>query len=259
MSLIRDLERRIDESLRRLFREDAEPSRRRELIELQQAVFDAVDRRVQNLPRARRVFPFDEVLVQIPVHDEEHRAAAEMVFVTGGALREEIVEHLRRDNIEFPPGIRVDVSLVQTAEIPDPVVVCRKSDPAPQTARVEPLRPRQSACLVLSSGEAVPLSGSRIYIGRTAEVTDDHRRLVRRNHVVIGGSTVSRAHAHIEVRDGEYRLFDDSSKFGTSILRGGAPIELPRSGGRGLALQDGDELSFGEARVRFSFVPPETS
>ena len=80
---------------------------------------------------------------------------------------------------------------------------------------------------------------------------DDRRRPVRRNDVVLDHGTVSRAHAHLELIDGEFRLFDDGSSYGTSVLHEGALSEAPRPGTRGLRLWPGDEIYFGQVRVQF--------
>ena len=68
------------------------------------------------------------------------------------------------------------------------------------------------------------------FLFRQAEILDDRRRLVRRNDIVIGHDTVSRAHAHIEYSSGEYRLFDDGSSYGTSVIHQGRLMEVPRAG-----------------------------
>jgi len=64
--------------------------------------------------------------------------------------------------------------------------------------------------------------------------------------------TVSRAQAHIlRTSAGEYRLFDDRSSHGTRIFREGRTIALPSGSPRGVKLQPGDEIYFGQACVRF--------
>jgi len=255
MSLFRDLEKRIDQRLRRVFQSEPAPGQGHELVEVQRMILDRIDERVQSLPRARRIFPFNEVSVRIPVPDAEKRAAWEMVFITDDALREDIVEHLRRQEIEYPEEFRLFVSLVETQEIIDPSVVCRNRDPeVPRAAQ-----PVSSAIVsfILPSGVAVEVSRSQIHLGRLADVQDDRRRVVRRNDVVVEGDTVSRAHAHIEFSEGEYRLFDDGSSYGTSATHKGRLIDVPKAGGRGLRLHTGDEIYLGHERVRFEIKPTD--
>jgi hypothetical protein len=254
MSLFRDIERRIDERLRRLFQPEAVAGQGRELVEIQRMILDRIDDRVQTLPRARRTFPYNDVAVRVPVPDPERREAFEMVFIADDALQEEIIEHLRREQVEFPSDLRVTVSLVETTELTEPSVVCRKREAAVvETARAAEV---QALRFTLPSGEAVEVKKSRVQVGRMAEVLDDRGRLVRRNDVVIEGKTVSRAHAHIEFESGEYRLFDDGSSYGTSAIHEGRLVEVPRTGARGLRLQSGDDIYFGQARVGFEIAEP---
>jgi hypothetical protein len=257
MNLFRDLERRIDERLRKLFRSgsDAGPGHGRELVEVQRLILDRIDERVQQLPRARRVFPYNEVLARIPVPDPERRAAFEAVFVADDALREEIAEHLRREEVEFPRDLRVEINLVETADLTEPSLVCRKRQEEPSPAHESRTAIARAARFTpADGGPATDVTRTRIQIGRAAEVLDDRRRLVRRNDVVIDHDTVSRAHAHLEYAGGEYRLFDDGSSYGTSVIHEGRLVEVPRAGGRGMRVDSGDEIYFGQVRVRFELL-----
>jgi len=101
------------------------------------------------------------------------------------------------------------------------------------------------------------LDKARVNIGRMAELTDTEQRVVRRNDVVFeeGGdeanATVSRKHAHIRRDEGEYRICDDESEFGTRVFRDGRPIEVPAGNRRGEKLRTGDEIYLGRACLRF--------
>ena len=63
--------------------------------------------------------------------------------------------------------------------------------------------------------------------------------------------SVSRRHAHIvfDAALREYRLHDDGSAQGTSVLRNGHAIQVP-SGTRGIRLRSHDEILLGEARLK---------
>jgi predicted component of type VI protein secretion system len=63
--------------------------------------------------------------------------------------------------------------------------------------------------------------------------------------------SVSRRHAHIayEPTSGGYRLRDDGSVRGTSVVRKGSTVTVP-PGSLGVRLRTGDELVLGEARLR---------
>jgi hypothetical protein len=249
MNIFRDLERAIDEKLRGLF--DA-PKQRRELIEVQRAILDDVVDRAELLPRGRRVLPANEITVRIPAPEEGRNTAFRLVFIEGGALEKEIKAHLQRESVEFPGDLTVHVDLI-AEDVPDfagkgfhAVYGTRERATPPETSS-ETIR------FTRASGETLDITKQRIHIGRTAEVLDDRRRLVRRNDVVLDEHTVSRAHAHIEYdsASGHFRLYDDGSSYGTSVLHNGRLVEVPKSGARGQKLESGDEIYIGQSRVLF--------
>src|SRR4051812_10526376 len=127
MSLFHELEKRIDEKLRGLFRSGAQ-QHGKEIIETQRYVLDQIAGRVQNLPRARRVFPFNEVIARIPVPDPEMRAGLEMVFVSDSALEHDVREYLARDGVEFPADLTVHAALFDTADVAEPSILCRNRE-----------------------------------------------------------------------------------------------------------------------------------
>jgi hypothetical protein len=235
MSLFRDLERTIDERLRRLFKSEDESGHVRELVEVHHMILDAIEGKVQMLPRARRAFPYNEVTVHAPGEP----AAFE-------SLEADIRDFLTRERIDFPQELRVQVEPSQTGE---PSVVCRMLKEAPK-----PAAQAGTVRFTLPEGPEVTSQSTRIHVGRLAEVLDDKRRLVRRNDLVLESNTVSRAHAHISFVEGEYRLFDDGSSYGTSVVQNGRLVEVPRAGGRGLRLHSGDEIYFGQIRVSFDVL-----
>lgn len=258
MKPFHNFERRIDKLMRDLFGDKSDAGQGREMVEVQRLILDMVHDRVQLLPRARRAFPFNDVAVRIPVPDADRRAAYEMVFVADDALQHEIVEFLRREDVEFPTDLRVRVTLIETDEIAEPSIVCARRT-APPAELAPPGVPPPSLATVrfaVPSGDTVEVQKPRIHIGRHAEVLDERRRLVRRNDLVLDDGTVSRAHAHVEfdARSGEFRLFDDGSSYGTSVIHEGRLMDVPKAGARGFRLQPGDEIYFGQVRVRFDLV-----
>jgi hypothetical protein len=98
---------------------------------------------------------------------------------------------------------------------------------------------------------------TRIDLGRCAEVRDTRNRLIRTNHVAfVEGSgdineSVSRQHACIayDPASGSYRLRDERSVHGTSVVRNGSTVAVP-PGSRGIRLRTGDEVALGDARLR---------
>jgi pSer/pThr/pTyr-binding forkhead associated (FHA) protein len=100
----------------------------------------------------------------------------------------------------------------------------------------------------------------RIDLGRCPEVRDTRNRLIRTNHVAfVEGSgdvnqSVSRRHGHIayDPASGGYRLRDDGSVHGTSVVRNGSTVAVP-PGSLGVRLRTGDVIVLGEARLQIKF------
>ncbi|MGH9632686.1 MAG: FHA domain-containing protein [Bryobacteraceae bacterium] len=263
MSILRQIERRIDEKLRSLFQAQKAREEGPELIEIQRGILQAVGDKIQALPRGRRVFPYDDVTIRIPVTEAERRPAFELVF-DAGALRTEIREYLQEENTEFPADLHVEVLLVDQP-LPELQtqggfhLVCQKRE---RPAAAKPAASAHSRfTIVHGQGQqtAWQFEKTRINIGRLGEILDEQERPVRRNDIVFAeldeapNSTVSRAHAHIrfDAGTGEFRIFDDHSAYGTSVLHEGRLIPVPSGGARGVRLQPGDEIYCGQARLRF--------
>jgi hypothetical protein len=85
---------------------------------------------------------------------------------------------------------------------------------------------------------AYTLDKPRTNPGRLAELTDAEQRVIRCNHVVFE-------------EDGDYRICDDGSEFGTRIFREGRTIDVPSGNRRGEKLRPGNEIYLGRARPGF--------
>jgi hypothetical protein len=263
-------------------------------LEIRRAILDDVEEQVTPAGRSRRVFPYDEVAIEVLGGDSRSRTATTARRASGPALParaeleavldpdagflEAIRDRLQEAGCERPGRLNVSVTVLRKAR-PDwkagilfRVAYTRTPSPAAhqppvrEGAATQPAAPSADAArpaqIVVLEGDATKkaytLSGERTNIGRLAEVTDRHRRVVRRNQIVFldadseTSQTVSRAQAHIRFTPpAEYRLFDDHSSYGTRIVRGGRMIELPSGSPRGARLQAGDEIYFGRARVMF--------
>jgi hypothetical protein len=259
MSILRRVERELEERLRRVF---AGETRGRELLEIQRAILDEVSGKVQPVGRGRRVFPFRGLDVHIAAPDPATRPGFTLAFAEGDRLAADIREALRDAGCEPPAGLTVAVAL-EEREIPGGFSIVYHEKSAAR-ARREGGAP--AAVLVVPEGRALaechPLAGGRVNIGRLVEVLDEDGRVVRRNQVAFAegadpvAASVSRAHAHISYDEatGEYRLYDDRSSYGTSLFREGSLIQVPAGAGRGVALRAGDEIYFGQARARFELA-----
>jgi hypothetical protein len=270
VSIFRELEKRIDERLRKLFAAEDASVQGRELIEIQRAIIEEIEDRAQLLPRARRRLGYNDLKVRIAAPDEDRQVAVRMVFAEGNALRTAILDHLRSEDIEAP--VDLDVTVEAIADAPAEVaakgfhiVYSLRESPAKESAAVKGVG-RPSVRFTVLHGDAeqqvYELTRSRIHLGRLREVLDERRRPVRRNDVVFNespekpNSTVSRAHAHIEYDEGsrDFRLFDDGSAYGTSVVHEGRLVNVPPAGARGQRITTGDEIYLGQARVLFEVL-----
>ncbi|HTP31236.1 MAG TPA: FHA domain-containing protein [Candidatus Acidoferrales bacterium] len=252
MSLFTEIEKTIDRAFRSWTQRAFGAERANDLVIYHRAILEEIMGKVQVLARGQRVFPFAHVLIRIVGDTERRREVLRAAF--GDRLPSDIQSALRAIRCEIPQGFTAIVEVVesgiQTIELEYSVKPPKPSPPAAPPAR-----------LVVVKGKAeraeYALDKPRINVGRLPELTDASQRVVRRNDIVFEegadevSGTVSRKHAHIVMEDGEYRICDDRSEFGTSIFRDGRPIELVKGGRRGEKLRPGDEIYFGRACMRF--------
>ena len=263
MSRLHDLERRIDEKLRGLLRPSS-PDQKRELLEVHRAVLDDVAAHVDTLPRGKQAFGYTQLDVQILLPDPALRRSYELVFIEADALSRDIRQRLEEQRAELPANLSVQVELVP--ELP-PDVAARGFDVHYGSAPIQRFsqEPPEVRFKVISGSAQQPellLKKRRINLGRLAEVIDAEQRLTRQNDVAFRedapapNQSVSRAHAHLEF-DSEnvaFRLYDDRSAHGTTVVRDGTVIPVPPGPSKGVALRDGDEIVLGQARLRFEIM-----
>jgi len=238
----------------------------REPIEIVHAVLDAAAAQIQTAGRSRRVFPFNAVTVYVLAPGKAARARAAAVFESEPTLAARIEGRLRDAGCEPPPPLRVAVKYAAKPQkhwmLPECHVEFDRED-APAEPKGGPAPgdrpPRLELTVVTGDAEkkSYAFTGGQINIGRRSDVLDKRRRFLRVNHVTFRESeseinrSVSRSHAHIMwvPESGEYRVCDDRSAQGTSLIRNGRPVPVP-PGSRGTRLQNGDEIVVGQARVR---------
>jgi FHA domain len=244
-------------------------------IEIVHAVVDAAEQQVQEAGRGRRLFPFNRVILYVPAAARDRETRARFAAVTDGppSLTSRVRERLQAI------GCKTDDLSADIVYVPKPLPEWRSPEfhvdferiapaPAPPAAAPAPVEiPRLRLTVVSGTADrrTYLFEGGRIDIGRRSEVVDARQRVVRTNHVAFAedgadvNRTVSRRHAHIiySATAHEYRLWDDRSAHGTSVLRGGRTIPVP-SGARGTRLQSGDEVVVGQARLRVTFESPSS-
>ena len=255
----RELESRLTEAFEQAAHTIARPAAAQPL-ELISLACDDIARNVHPAGRGRYVFPFNSVTVTFPAPTTEHQAPFHAICAGPPTLRERVIKRLASARCH---DADVEVN-VQFTDVPD------SSWPRPEfhltMARVErvaapvpEMAPRLEILITNGTAdrEAYSFGTLPIAIGRGAEVRDGRRQLVRINHVAFVengedvNQSVSRRHARIELdaQTKRLRVIDDNSAQGTAIIRGGRGIAVPR-GTRGLTLQSGDEVAFGQARLR---------
>jgi len=231
-------------------------------LEVLHGILQAVDEHVEPAGRGTHVFPFNRIKVSIVATTRDARARFASVVDTDPTLQKRIAARLRQRGCEAA-GVLVRISYVPQAESgwESPEYHVDFSQGATAELPAPDPEPGREITLTITNGAAdkpdYALTMDRINLGRCEEVRDSRNRLVRTNHVVFKDSagstndTVSRRHAHIDynARSRDYRLSDDRSAYGTSIVRNGAAIEVP-AGSRGIRLQTGDEIVLGEARLK---------
>jgi hypothetical protein len=251
--------RRLDSAAR-----DFIGSGAREPLEIVHAIVEAVAHEIQPGGRGRRILPFNRVAVSVLAPSRDARARFEAVFAGEPALRDRIADRLRSAGCE-PAELVVDVVYVTRAQRswknPGFHIDFARVAPVAVADASQSQKPARLELTVLrgvAERRTYSFMARRIDLGRCGEVRDSRNRLLRTNHVAFAegsgdvNQSVSRQHAHIAYASGDYRLFDDRSAHGTSIVRGGKTVAIP-AGSRGVRLQSGDEIVLGEARVRIRF------
>jgi hypothetical protein len=238
----------------------------RQPIEIVQAIVDCAEQQVQSAGRGRRVFPFNQIAVQVVAATRPERARFAAVIEGPPSLPQRLVQRLSAAGCHVP-SLDVQVSYVTRSKPGwesdgfhvsfDRVEALTSAAPATPAAAPEPARLDLNVTAGMAERRTYSFAGGRIDIGRRAEVLDSRQRLIRRNHIAFleqdadANRTVSRRHAHIAfvASSSEYRLRDDGSARGTAVLRDGRTIRVPE-GSRGIRLQSGDEIALGEARLK---------
>ena len=252
MSLFSDIEKTIERGFRKWTDRVFGAAESEELVLVHRAVLEEIEGRIQTAQRGKQVFPYNHLTVLLPSPNPDRRALYLTAFAEDGRLEKDIREALSGAGCEVPKHLTVEIETPESGERSILYAVRRSQRSEPKPARLTVVRgiARQPEYLI---------SRERVNIGRLEEITDSEQRVVRRNDIVFdegadeANATVSRKHAHIrrDPANGEYRLIDEGSEYGTRVFREGRTIEVPPGGKRGEQLRPGDEIYFGRACLRF--------
>jgi hypothetical protein len=177
------------------------------------------------------------------------------------SLKADIAQLLQSENAQCLEGFEVTVALEPSGEVTSSEIAARS------LCKVDFIKPARSLSpdvpeigLVVSRGTAEQLEyrlkKERILIGRTPDVTDREGRIIRKNDVVFldndeeVNATVGYSHARIwwDFEEKKFYLMDESSRYGTCIVRQGRSLEVPEGG---IPIYAGDEIYCGQACLRF--------
>jgi hypothetical protein len=266
MSLLRRIEKSLDQRLRGIFGGSHKEPGAREAIELYRDALDQIAARATVGKRGDRMFPFNLINIELMAADPERKAVLETLF-DPGQLGDDVRSTLAEERMAAPANLTVAVHYPEDAAT-EMRIVCEKTEqvaaPAATTElQAIPQAPLTRVILVTLAG--VPSSQHfiadrpHINIGREDEVVDSAGRAIRRNDLFFpeaaheANGSVSRSHAHMrfDFVTGEWRIYDDGSSLGTGIFREGRRIEVPSHAARGVLLRPGDEICLGQVRVRF--------
>ncbi len=240
-------------------------------LEIVHAVVDRAEHEVQDIGRGRRVFPFNRIRLHVVAAkaDGEARARFDAVLAGPPSLVDRVTDRLRSAGCH---DVRVTTAVVYVKqrgeEWDDPrfhvtferIAEARAAAPPPAPPPAGAPRLKLTVVKGTADQRVYAFTGGRIDIGRRAEVLDQKQRLIRTNQVAFSDEegeenrTVSRRHAHVEFVESEgcYRVWDDRSTHGTSIVRGGKTIKVV-PGGKGTRLEAGDEIVLGQARLKAAY------
>ncbi len=234
-------------------------------LELRKALLEAVAERTVPVAPGQRIIDFNHVQVRLFFEDEQERWVLEQAAPTWRRdLDIVIAERLQVigcTDITVAVEVEVADSPGLSPELTRYSIRFERSDHLPAASPILGA-PTPSIELEIVKGTAeqnrYQFDQPLVLIGRDAEVLDQHGRLRRRNHVAFVdsdgiGRTVSREHARILWRDDPagHWLVDDRSAHGTQLFRAGRAIPVTSRDRRGIRLESGDEIYFGQAMVRY--------
>jgi hypothetical protein len=254
MSLFSEIEKTIERGFRRWASHMFGAADSDQLLLVHRAIMEELETKIQTVARGQRLFPYSRLVVTLASADPDRRAVYQTAFGEEGRLEKEIREALTASACEIPRNFSVAVKTAETGERAFEIEY--STEPVERISK--PTAPGRLTVLKGKSQEPeYTLDKPRTNLGRLAELTDSDHRVVRRNDVVFeegadeANATVSRKHAHIRLEDGDYRIADDGSEFGTRVFREGRTIDVPSGNRRGEKLRPGDEIYLGRARLRF--------
>ena len=238
-----------------------------EPLELRRDLLDAVERAAE--PHKKH-FTFNRLLLHILAENDQVRLLYESALEgPGEPFREAVLRRLADARIAVHSSLNVSWKFHRT--LPQRLAESFKGKAI--YVELHRRKPSTTATLTVVQGKArrnqyTIKSGQTVMLGRLEKVIDSKGRLVRRNTVAFQDyegnrlseaqqqihRTISRAHASIryDEADAVFRLYDDQSTWGTSVVREDYEMPIQVKKQHPVPLQDGDLVYLGKACVRFT-------
>ena len=235
-------------------------------VEIRQQILRRLESKIE-VDSSGKIFPFEKIKITLKAPNQNLRDDFQNAFLLDGSLKADILKSLEAAHARHQDNLEIDIEI-------DPVsaqgALAHSSQSKFEMAFIKPDSIFRSEIpetnIVITKGiaeqPAYRIKKERILIGCLSEVHDREGRMVRRNDVVFLdtaddiNSTVSDAHARIwfEPKEGRFYVMDETSRYGTRIVRNGRSIDIPPGGENGIRLQSGDEIYCGQACFQFELA-----
>ncbi len=231
--------------------------------DVRQNIFARVEAAIA-VEKNRKIFPFKKIEIRLRPSSKSIAREFKSAFMEYSLLKSDIYRMLKDADIQFPPDLEISVGLDEVIasgnkEFGPSSLYAMEFGDSVDTAKYE--IPEIVLEIIKGSAEqsVYRIKKDRLLVGCLSRVQDREGRLVRINNVVFpdtgndANKTVGDMHARIwfDFNRQEYRVMDESSLYGTRIVREGHMIEVPAENPRGIGLRSGDEIYFGQACLRF--------
>jgi hypothetical protein len=234
--------------------------------EIRQHILKQLESKIE-VDASGKIFPFGKIIILLKAPDTSLRDDFQNALLLDGSLKADILHRLEASHARYPGDLEIDIE-IDPAPAQDASIHSSQSKFEITFIKPEPISQSEipETNIVITKGiaqhPAYRIKKERILIGCLSEVHDREGRMVRRNDVVFLdtsddiNSTVSDSHARIwfEPEEGGFYIMDETSRYGTRIVRHGRSIDIPSGGENGIRLQSGDEIYCGQACFQFEIT-----
>ena len=244
-----------------------------EPLELKQSILREIDNCIIAVGSNRRIFPYSALEVRLLAHDQAAQGLLKSAFIDNNILETAILSHLRPPRCEQAEP-RVKIVLTEAVEESQ----ITKGFEIKYISKTTNLKDAEAYLEVLegiANRKQIHLRYRETFIGRCELPSAKGSKVIRKNDLYFLdprensgrmskelkasekiNQSVSRMHAHISYNEkyDSYHIYDDGSSKGTTLLRGGRGVAINIDRHIGKALENGDVLCFGKARVKFKLV-----